>query len=255
MECNSPVWVEDLLGWMIYRTEYNLFIEKEKALGHQETGMYFWVTCITCPFKLITGQQGGENLCSMVITKSLISIIFSLWHKFQIDIIRLSQSTSKYALSITFEVTVNSFNWIHVRPTGWVLFGQKSESIWIDQIHLGCLPRNLPSLILPTLWLYCLPEERNYCSASTDGNGKDHIVWWKVGEVRIKKRVRICASSKSAAPDLERWVTSWFEEIVKIEAIVESKLTPGCVCCQVVGSSDFEPGLPRSTWVRGGEMH
>ena len=75
------------------------------------------------------------------------------------------------------------------------------------------------------------------------------------GEVRIKKRVRICASSKSAAPDLERWVTSWFAEIVRIEAIVESKLTPGCVCCQVVGSSDFEPGLPRSTWVRGGEMH
>ena len=36
---------------------------------HQEIGMYFWVIRITCPFKIITGQQGGKNLCSVVITK------------------------------------------------------------------------------------------------------------------------------------------------------------------------------------------
>ena len=150
---------------------------------HQEIGMYFWVIRITCPFKIITGQQGGKNLCSVVITKKLISIIFSLWRQSHIGSLGLLQSTSKSALPITLKVTVNSFNWIYVRPTGSVVFGQKSESIWIDQIHLGCLPRNLPSLILPTLSLYCLPEERNECSVSTDGNGKDHIVWWKVGEV------------------------------------------------------------------------
>ena len=151
---------------------------------HQEIGMYFWVIRITCPFKIITGQQGGKNLCSVVITKK-----FDKHYIFTLASISHWQPTfvaEHQQICVVHYIIgpVNSFNWIHFRPTGWVLFGQKSESIGIDQIHLGCLPRNLPSLILPTLWLYCLPEERNYCSATLGGNGKDHIVWWRVGEVR-----------------------------------------------------------------------
>ena len=154
------VWFND-----IHDRVQSLLDIKEKALAHQEIGMYFWVIRITCPFKIITGQQGGKNLCSVVITKK-----FDKHYIFTLASISHWQPTfaSKSVLSITLKVTVNSFNWIYVRPTGSVLFGQKSESIWIDQIHLGCLPRNLPSLILPTLWLYCLPEERNYSSAALD---------------------------------------------------------------------------------------
>ena len=218
--------------------------------------MYFWVMCITCPFKLITGQQGGNNLNSVVITKSLISIFFQFGVNLTLTAYVCHRAPANLRCPLHYrsceQFQLNSFqaDWLgFIRSKIWI-HRNRSDSLGMfaeepakpDFAHsLTVLPAGGEKLLLSNFgWQwegpYCVMESR-----------------W--GEVRIKKRVRICASSKSAAPDLERWVTSWFAEIMKIEAIVESKLTPGCVCCQVVGSSDFEPGLPRSTWVRGKEMH